>query len=180
MRRLLLSVRVFFKILFGKEFAEQAEALLEGPVQIPAAPAQSPSAAARVPSPPKSARSEAITLLATLQREARFVDLVQEPLGDFSDEQIGAAARDVLRSCGEVLRRTFDLQPVVQEAENSVVETPASLGAGRYRLTGNVVGDPPFRGRLVHHGWEARKCELASWSGEAEAIRVVAPAEVEL
>ena len=155
-------------------------ALLEGPVETRAAPAPSTPAAPRVPSPPKSQRSEAITLLATLQREARFVDLVQEPLGDFSDEQIGAAARDVLRACGEVLRRTFDLQPVVDEAENSVVETPASPAAGRYRLTGNVVGEPPFRGRLVHHGWEARKCELPTWSGEAKTSRVVSPAEVEL
>ena len=52
---------------------------------------------------PAPRRSDAITLLAALQREARFVDLVQEPLGEYSDDQIGAAARDVLRDCREVL-----------------------------------------------------------------------------
>ena len=108
------------------------------------------------------------------------MDLVQEPLADYSDEQIGAAARDVLHRCAEVLGRMFDLRPVVAEPENAQVETPAHLGAGRFRLTGNVTGQPPFRGRLVHHGWEAAKCELPQWSGDADAARVVAPAEVEL
>ena len=58
-----------------------------------------------VPKPP--ARSEAITLLAALQREARFVDFIQESLAGYTDAQIGAAARDVHRDCGTVLKRMF-------------------------------------------------------------------------
>ncbi len=61
-----------------------------------------------------------------------------------------------------------------------VVATPPQFSAGRFRLTGNVVGQPPFHGRLVHHGWEAAKCELPKWSGDADAASVVAPAEIEL
>jgi hypothetical protein len=115
-----------------------------------------------------------------LQREARFVDLVQEPLSAYSDEQIGAAARGVLSDCQATFERVFHLQPVVEDQENAEVETPADFSAGCYRLTGNVVGDPPFRGRLVHHGWMASKCELPNWSGDEAAAKVVAPAEIEL
>jgi hypothetical protein len=180
MRRLLLSIRAFFRILFGREFASQVQALLEAPPPTPSLPRPQEAASPSQPAPTRVSRSEAITLLSALQREARFVDLVQEPLTDYSDEQIGAAARDVLRGCSTVLQRMFDLQPLVGDAENEIVETPEHFSAGRFRLTGNVVGQPPFRGRLVHHGWQAAKCELPQWSGDADAARVVAPAEIEL
>ena len=32
----------------------------------------------------------------------------------------------------------------------------------------------------AHHGWEAAKCEVPTWSGGKEAALVVAPAEVEV
>ena len=50
--------------------------------------------------------------MAALQREARFLDIVKEPLGQFDDAQVGAAARDVLRDCGDVIERMFAVQPV--------------------------------------------------------------------
>jgi hypothetical protein len=140
-----------------------------------------PKPATPKPAAPKPVvRSEAITLLAALQREARFVDFIQESLAGYSDAQIGAAARDVHRDCGAVLQRMFALQPAVTEEEGKDVEVPAGFDAGRWRLTGNVTGTPPFRGRLVHPGWEATICELPTWSGSAAATKIVAPAEVEL
>ena len=146
---------------------------------VPTAPrAEAGRAEAAAPKPP--ARSEAITLLAALQREARFVDFIQESLAGYTDAQIGAAARDVHRDCGAVLKRLFALRPAVAEEEGKEVEVPAGFDAGRWRLTGNVAGEPPFHGRLVHPGWEATTCELPTWSGSAAAARIVAPAEVEL
>ena len=71
--------------------------------------------------------SEAITLLAALQREARFVDFIQESLAGYSDAQIGAAARDVHRDCGAVLERMFALRPAVAEEEGTEVEVPAGF-----------------------------------------------------
>ena len=44
---------------------------------------------------------------------------------------------------------------------------------------GKVQGEPPFRGRLIHHGWEASRCEIPQWNGADAAAQVVAPAEVE-
>jgi len=157
--------------------------------KVTATPAEQPhvptAPAAKPPTPKPSApkppvRSEAITLLAALQREARFVDFVQESLAGYSDAQIGAAARDVHRDCGVVLQRMFALRPAVTEEEGKDVEVPIGFDAGRWRLTGNVTGEPPFHGRVVHPGWEATTCELPTWSGKSDAARIVAPAEVEL
>jgi hypothetical protein len=118
--------------------------------------------------------------LAALQREARFVDMIQEPLGSYSDAQVGAAARDVLRDCGRVLDRIFAVQPLVEVPEGSEVDVPADYDTGRYRLIGNVGSAPPLRGRLVHHGWIAARCEVPTWSGSAAARMIVAPQEIEV
>ncbi len=176
MSRVFASFRLFLAVLFGRIPLESCQKLL-GPPE-PETDGTTPTKQAAPP--PKPSRSEAVTLLALLQREARFVDLVQEPLGDYSDEQIGAAARGVLSDCSATLERVFQLQPLVEDEENAAVETPAEFSAGRYRLTGNVSGDPPFKGRLVHHGWMASKCELPGWSGDDDASTVIAPAEIEI
>lgn len=187
--RFFYAFKVLFLVMFSAEKAQRVHAALdEPPVPLPEPGPVAPSAVAqpkpapekKPPQPAKPIRSEALTLLASLQREARFVDLVQEPLDGYSDAQVGAAARDVLRDCHKVVERMFNLQPIATEAEQSEVDVPAGFDPGRTRLTGNVTGQPPFRGRLVHHGWEASQCELPEWSGSAAAARVVAPAEVEL
>ena len=178
--RLMLAIRVFFAVLFNASAAGRIRAAMDSSdAQRPEAEKTTPRAP--VPQTPKTpVRSDAITLLATLQREARFVDLTQESLDQYADEQVGAAARDVIRDCRTVLDRLFALQPVLNDEEGAELEVPAGFDTGRYRMTGNVAGDPPFRGSLVHHGWEATKCELPTWSGSREASRVVAPVEVEL
>jgi hypothetical protein len=56
---------------------------------------------------------------------------------------------------------------------------PAGFDAQRVRLTGNVTGQPPFRGTLKHHGWIATAVRMPAIT-EALDPRVVAPAEVEL
>ena len=76
-------------------------------------------------------RSEAITLLATLQREARFLDFLMEPLAGYADAQVGAVARDVHRDCGAVVKRLFDPKPAVSQEEGSPLEVPAGFDAGR-------------------------------------------------
>ena len=175
-----LAFQVFFRVFRDPVFADQARTWLSGGAQL-AAPAPAPQPAAVQPKPMKKPqRSEALTLLAALQREARFVDFIQEPIAAYSDAQIGAAVRDVHRECGKVLGRLFELQPVVAAAEGADVDVPTGFDAARFRLTGGVSGSPPYRGKLCHHGWEAAKCELPAWTGSEEAARIVAPAEVEV
>jgi hypothetical protein len=177
--RFLLALRAFFRILFDKQTAEQVKPLLlEGP---PAEkPPPKPAEPAKAPAPVRPVRSDALTLLAAIQREARFIDFIKEPLDGFSDAQVGAVARDVHRDVGKVLERWFAITPLSEQEEGAAVELPAGFDAGRYRLTGQVAGEPPYRGRLVHHGWQATRCETPTWQGAEDAARVIAPIEVEV
>lgn len=179
-----VAFAAFFRTLGNGELAQQVSVTLEGTAPAPTAPPSLPAPEREKPAAPTKpaapARSEALTLLAALQREARFVDFLQETLSEYTDAQIGAVARDLHRDCGSVLQRMFALKSVVEKEEGEPVDLPAGFDAGRYQLTGKVQGEPPFKGRLVHHGWEATKCDVPAWTGAAASSRVVAPAEVEL
>jgi hypothetical protein len=183
MWRVWLAIRAFFLILFSSAAARAVrEALARRQAAPPPKPAPLPEAkpAAPVPKPPRAARSEAVSLLAALQREARLVDFLKEPLDSYTDAQIGAAVRQVHRDSGKALERLLALRPILAQEEGSPVEVPVGFDAGRWRLVGSVAGQPPYRGRLVHHGWEATQCQVPSWSGTESAARVVAPVEVEI
>jgi hypothetical protein len=183
MGRILLAFRVFVRILCNADFARHATWLAEGrpPAAEPEAAEERPSPKPqKIPAARPTAPPSALLLLAALQREARLVDFVKEPLAGFSDAQIGAAARDVHRDCGAVLERMFALAPIVADAEGAQITVPAGFDAAQYRLTGQVTSQAPLRGTLVHHGWRASRCELPEWTGSDEAARIIAPVEVEV
>lgn len=192
MGRIGTAFRAFFQALFYASAADRIDAALAGRAlpalnaagstlpkeDVPSRPAPRDVAASTQVSQPK--RSEALTLLAALQREARLIDLVQEPLADYSDEQIGAAARNVLRDAAGVLQRFFGLKRVSTGTEGETAEVPAGYDPARFRLVGNVTGNGPFRGNLTHAGWEATTVNLPAWTGSQSSALVVAPAEIEL
>jgi hypothetical protein len=186
MGRIWLAFRIFFRTLFSAPVAEQVQGLLGGetlPKIIAGEKSKHTLSDAKIrptiaETPQK--RSEAITLLAALQREARLVDLVQQPLGSFTDEQVGAVARSVLRDSAAVLARFFVLKPVLSESEGSEVQVHAAYDPGRFKLSGNVGGNPPYHGKLAHAGWEATTINLPSWTGSKDSANIIAPAEVEV
>lgn len=178
--RLLLAVRCFFQVLFNGAYAERVQLLSAPAPAETASEAPTPAPAAEKAAPPKPTRSDAISLLAALQREARFVDIISEPLDGYSDAQVGAATREILTDCGKVVRRMFALKPLTDAAEGDSLEVPADYSSGRYRLTGNVAKPLPAQGAVLHPGWEATQCDLPAWSGGEEAALVIAPAEIEI
>ncbi|MEQ1828423.1 MAG: DUF2760 domain-containing protein, partial [Pirellula sp.] len=121
-------------------------------------------------------RSDALTLLSTLQREARLLDLVCESIDEYSDAQIGAAARDVLRDSRKTLDRMFGLKPLLVSREGDTIEIPADHSPMRWRIVGK---ESSRQGTLSHCGWQATKTELPQWSGNADDALVIAAAEVE-
>jgi hypothetical protein len=121
-----------------------------------------------------------LTLLAVLQREGRLIDFLKEPITGYDDAQVGAAVRDIHRDCAAALDRIFGLAPLLDQPDGSPVEVPAGFDAARFQLSGNVAGQPPYRGRLRHPGWQASKLELPRWTGQGGSANVVAAAEVEL
>ncbi len=167
--RLWLAIVCFFRILFDRQFAGQVAALRSGGVALPARAPSGNSAGA--PAEP------ALHLLSLLQREGRLIDFCEEELAGFSDAQIGAAARTVHDGCRKALRGAVTLAPVRPEAEGSSVTLPPGFDPHAVRLSGNVVGNPPFSGVLRHHGWKAMDVRMPAASGDP---RLIAPAEVEL
>jgi hypothetical protein len=180
MGRFGLAFKTFFRVLSDDAFAGNVRALVEGKKVPESAPALAPAPAQAGGPAVAPARSEALTLLAVLQRDARLVDFLKEDISAYSNEQIGAAVRDVHRDASGVLERVFALQPVMTEVEGASVDVPAGSDGARVRLVGNVSGNPPYHGTLRHGGWEATKVQLPEWSGSAASARVVAPSEVEL
>lgn len=166
-----------FKVLFNGQLAGRVQQLLDETL----ATAEKPKLEEKPkpPAKPEPGRSDAVTLLATLQREARLVDFIMEPLDGYSDAQVGAAVRDVQRDSRGVLERLFQPTAVVDQEEGSQVEL-ASGDHDRVRRTGDGDLELATAGQLVHHGWQVAKCELPKWTGDAAARLIVAPAEVEI
>jgi len=177
LRRLPLAFGAFFGVLASADLAARFAALRAG-----AAPATATAVPATPPAPPPLKETDpdaALQLLALLQREARLIDFAGEDLGGYSDAQIGAAARLVHDGCAKVLGEHFVIVPVRDEAEGSRVTLQAGFDAAALRLTGNVVGQPPFSGSLSHRGWRVTEVRLPRLA-ERHDTRVLAPAEVEL
>ncbi|MBM4002431.1 MAG: DUF2760 domain-containing protein [Planctomycetes bacterium] len=213
MGRVQLAFAVFFRVLANRETADRVASALAAsdagtgranaerltdqrpgsatsPMQQGARPAGSPRADHVPVGPPKAVRSEAVTLLATLQREARFVDLVHESLEGYADAQIGAAAREVLRDCRKVLDHCFNIGPVCETPEGDSHAVQAGYDPGVFRLVGKVAslegadgspaGGKAYPGKVVHRGWKVQQCQLPAWSGSLDAAAVIAAAEVEV
>ena len=169
--RLWLALACLFRIVFDPPFAALVAHAREQKA-LPAPPAAAKDSVHAAP-------DAALHLLAQLQREGRFIDFCEEEIASFSDAEVGAAARTVHGGCRKVLRSALVLQPVRTDAEGAEVTVAAGFDPASLRLTGNVVGNPPFRGTLRHHGWKAASVTLLP-PGAGQDATVLAPAEVEL
>ena len=182
--RLSLAIGSFFALLGDAGLAARVQALRNGAPLASEVPPPAPVQAPPPPPPPAPVRATAdvdaaLQLLALLQRESRFVDFLQEDIAAYSDADVGGAARLLHGGARKVLQETFDLEAVRTEAEGSRLTLPAGFDAAAVRVTGNVVGQPPFTGTLQHKGWRATAVRLPALT-EGHDTRVIAPAEVEL
>lgn len=165
------------RVLGNASLAAKVAALAAGPEPV----ARKAPAAVEKPAevPAEKTHASGLAVLGLLQREGRLVDFLQEDVASFSDAEIGAAARVVHAGSRKVLEQYLTLEPVLKDAEGATVTVPAGFDAQRIRLTGNVAGQPPFRGSLKHHGWVATSVRLPAVPPTLDP-RVIAPAEVEL
>lgn len=166
------------RALGDASFAHRANALLH-PVAPPAAPPKPAASAKPVEVPPEKAHASGLFVLSILQREGRLIDFLQEDVSSFSDADVGAAARVVHAGCRKVISQNLKLAAILNDAEGASITVPAGFDAQRIRLTGNVAGQPPFRGTLKHHGWVATEVRFPALP-EALDHRVLASAEVEI
>jgi hypothetical protein len=163
--RIWLTIRASLRTLRNPSFADKVRPLLE---PAPAAP----------PKPPKPSGAP-LRLLRLLQRDGRFLDFALEDVGPFEDAQIAAAVREMQPRWRATLREHLDLEPVRTEAEGSTVEVPPGFDPSAIQVTGNVSGQPPFRGTLKHPGWRVKELRVPT-PPEGQDEFVIQSAEVEL
>ena len=166
-QRIMLTIRIGWRALRQAAYAEQAAQLLEPlPPKEEVKEAEKPSA-------------EPLWMLTLLQREGRLLDFLLEDIHDYTNEQIGAAVRDIHLNCHKVLSEHLVLVPVLSQTEGAAVAVPAGFDPSAIRLTGNVTGQPPFHGTVQHHGWRVKELKLVPPATGQDQF-VVQPAEVEL
>lgn len=121
----------------------------------------------------------ALQLLGLLQNEARFIDFIKEDITAYSDADIGIAARVVHEGCNKALNEHFTLASVRDEQEGTNITLKPGFDASLVRLTGNIVGQAPFTGTLIHKGWQVTSIRLPKLT-QGYNPAIIAAAEVEL
>jgi len=166
--RVSIALKTFWRVLTDPHFAAAAAARLP--------------AGGSAPEPPSLKEAEpnaALQLLGLLQQDGRFIDFLEEEVTAYSDSEVGAAARVVHEGCRKTLRQHFTIESVRPEPEGASLTLDEGFDASVLRLTGRVLGPPPFSGSLTHRGWRVTAVKLPQVAAGHD-LSVVAPAEVEL
>jgi hypothetical protein len=176
--RISLAFRAFFSILGGSLAADIAQAFgytkaaTEKPASEPAKePALKPA-------------DGALQLLGILQRDARLLDFFLEDISGYSDDQVGAAVRNVHAQCQQSLRKYFRFAPVIDGVEGTYAK-PESAGqlakdAAAIKFVGNLPAQgKPAGGTLRHKGWRADSVMLPAMNPK-QTTAILAPAELEV
>jgi hypothetical protein len=152
------AIKSFFKILKNPELANTLciETKKEEPVKV---------------------SSSHLKMLSMLQQSGRLIDFLKEDISCFSDEEVGACVRKIHADCAKLLEDTVTIRHVLEENEGQSIEVNAQYDPSKIKLVGNV-GEPPFRGTVVHKGWKAHKISLPK--AETTANEILYAAEIEV
>lgn len=165
-----LAFRSFFSLLTSGRLPDDVLAKLNL-VSRSAKPAPRPEPAVRT-------SDGALQLLGILQRDARLIDFLMEDISPYSDEQVGAAVRNLHEQSRKALTQYIKLSPVIDGVEGAVTRTPADESA--VKLLGNVPPDGRApSGLLRHRGWKADAVQLPNIPAKAN-LSIIAPAELEI
>jgi len=140
-------------------------------------PAPAPDAAPHEAKAPFD--EKAVQVLSILQKKGRLIDFLQEDITGYEDSQIGAAVRNIHKGCKEAIAEYVMIEPLMKEAEGSDITVEEGFDPSAIRLTGNVAGDPPFKGVLRHCGWRVASTTIPALPKNQD-LSVIEPAEVEM
>lgn len=170
MHRISFAFRSFFSILFGGSLAPDI-ALAFGYTK------PMPVKTAAPPKPQAGPADGAVQILAILQRDARLVDFLMEDISGYSDDQVGAAVRDVQAQSRQSIGRYLRLEPVIDGVEGDFTKIAGATAVDSIKLIGNVPASGKAPGGLLRHkGWKAAQVDLPS----AAPTMILAPAEIEV
>jgi hypothetical protein len=169
--RISSAFRSFFSILFRGTLAEDIalEFGYEKPRPVPP-PVEIPKLS-----------DGALQLLGILQRDSRIIDFLMEDISGFSDDQVGAAVRNLHADSRASLARHIPLEPVLDAVEGTFQKLDGTKAPdpNRIKLLGNVPASGKVPGgTLRHRGWRATEVNLPSIG--KQDLKVIAPAEIEV
>ena len=169
MNRISFAFRAFFSLLFSGALPPD---IAQAFGYSKAMPVKAPP----TPKPQAGPFAGAIQILGILQRDARLVDFLMEDIAAYSDDQVGAAVRDVHAQSRQALERYLRLQPVIDGVEGTFTKAQG-LDTASLKFVGKVPpGGTAPGGVLRHKGWKAEKVDLP----ETGLSNVLAPAELEI
>lgn len=188
--RLIQAVGVFFKVVFSRQYAESIKALPELQGQLDSLQKQVERQDAEVQlkkeqekqkknNQQDTSNNAAMALLTLLQKEARFLDFVQENVDGIDDARMGAVSRLVHKDLARTFKQYVKLEPVLDSIEGEEVEVSEGYDTSEIRLSGNVDKEPPVKGILRHKGWLVSHLNLPKKVASANQA-VLIPAEVEI
>jgi hypothetical protein len=175
-----MAFRAFFSVLGGSlpEDIARAFGYSKTPLSTPRRTEEPVKAQTAQPS------DGALQLLGILQRDARLLDFLLEDIAPYSDEQVGAAARNVHTGAQEALRKHFRFAPVIDGVEGTFVKPESAGQLGKDPAAIRFVGNLPAKGKpaggmLRHRGWRADSVTLPAPTPK-QNLTIVAPAELEV
>lgn len=147
-------------------------------------PTQQPAVAEAVKPLPiaisqNQAQAEVVTLLGIFQEKGRFIDFLMEDITPHSDAEVGGVARAVHQGCKAALSEHFQIEPISTEGEGATITVPAGYSVDEFRLVGNLSGEAPFTGKVVHKGWKTTSVKLPRVL-KTDRLPAIAPAQVEV
>ena len=125
------------------------------------------------------AQAEVVTLLGIFQEKGRLIDFLMEDITPFSDAEVGLVARAVHQGCKAALNEHFHIEPISPESEGTTITVPVGYAADEFRLVGNLAGEAPFAGKVVHKGWRTTSVKLPRVL-KVDGLPAIAPAQVEV
>ena len=176
MNRIVLAFKCFFSLLFRGELSDATITEL-GLTRQSAIPVSKP-ATVQAAAPPAKTSDGALQILGILQRDSRLIDFLMEDIAGYSDDQIGAAVRELHDQCRDAISRYVSLQPVIDGVEGTFTKPP-STDPNVVKFIGNVPAGKPAGGTLRHKGWRVAKVDLPAIAARQD-VTVIAPAEIEI
>ena len=164
--RIFLAIRMFFYTLANYQKVEEFI---------------SPSTAKKPKEPvhEKVENDSHLQLLQQMQESGRLIDFLQEDISAYSDAQIGAVVRQVHSGCLSAIEELVTVRVVREEPEGTRIQVPKGYDPLELKIVGNIKGEPPFEGTLVHRGWRAHKKTLPG-KRAAGKRDIIVPAEIEV
>lgn len=142
-------------------------AVAEAVKPMPTAPSQNQS------------QAEVVTLLGIFQEKGRLIDFLMEDITPHSDAEVGTVARAVHQGCKAALNEHFHIEPISPGGEGASITVPLGYAPDEFRLVGNLAGEAPFTGKLVHQGWRTTLVKLPRVL-KTDRLPAIAPAQVEI